>query len=176
MDVQQLAHAISEAAPCCTLNAEEVQGIASAGHVIEVGPGETILQQGEPGNCLLIVLDGEAEITAQDHQGKIHPVGFLHGGQLVGEVGVFKEAPRMATVKATRSSRLFRLERDAFEALLREGNTGAYKMSVVMARSIVDRVHFLYDKVMELLDLGAPAMRNAELQSFRKKILSELDF
>ena len=62
---------------------------------VEVGAGETLLREGEPGDCFLLIVDGEASVTRDGTQ-----VGVAGRGSIVGEQAVLRNHRRNATVTA----------------------------------------------------------------------------
>ena len=54
-------------------------------------PGETLFRQGDPGDSLYVILDGEVAIEMDGVE-----VAVLRNGQFFGEVAVLAELPRIA--------------------------------------------------------------------------------
>uniref|UniRef100_A0A7S1LSD2 Cyclic nucleotide-binding domain-containing protein n=1 Tax=Alexandrium catenella TaxID=2925 RepID=A0A7S1LSD2_ALECA len=89
--------------------------------------GETLIQQGDQGDCLYIIDDGEVDIfvarpgpdgkvTSSDRGSKVVALGV---GKLFGELALLYSAPRAATaVVASGSCRLWQLDREPFKMLL----------------------------------------------------------
>lgn len=61
-------------------------------------PGETIVREGSPGDYLYVILDGEVEV-ARKADGGAAPVR-LGRGEYFGEMALFSDGPRTATVTA----------------------------------------------------------------------------
>ncbi|MBW2455684.1 MAG: cyclic nucleotide-binding domain-containing protein [Deltaproteobacteria bacterium] len=65
--------------------------------------GETLVRQGEPATELYIVRSGRLEIVKTDEgDEREHVIGEVRAREVVGEVALFNEQPRFATVRATR--------------------------------------------------------------------------
>lgn len=64
------------------------------------GPGTVIIEQGQPCDCLHIVLEGEIEVWAQyaGHSSKVETLGE---GECIGEVTMLDPGPATATVRTT---------------------------------------------------------------------------
>ena len=72
-------------------------------HFVE---GDTIIEEGSPGSELYLIIEGTADVLAAvDHlsePGRTTGIAKLFPGDIVGELGLFAELPRTATVVATR--------------------------------------------------------------------------
>lgn len=78
---------------------DDVPALAQLLSIVEYEEGETILQRGEEGTWVGLVLTGELSIIIDDK-----PVGAVRPGDFVGEMIMFFErAVRQATVVASRS-------------------------------------------------------------------------
>lgn len=68
--------------------------------------GATIIEEGVPGSELYLILEGTADVLAAvDHlgePGRTTGIAKLFSGDIVGELGLFADLPRTATVVATR--------------------------------------------------------------------------
>lgn len=73
--------------------------------------GDTIVQQGESGASMFVVLKGGAVVTLDPEQREVARIG---PGGFFGEMSLLTGAPRMATVKTTEDSELLEITADAF--------------------------------------------------------------
>ena len=76
----------------------------SAARRISVTPGETIVEQGEPGDSLFLVLDG---VLVAEIDGK--PIAELGPGAILGERALLEGGTRTATLRAVSACRVARL-------------------------------------------------------------------
>jgi CRP-like cAMP-binding protein len=83
------------------------------------GPGEVIVSEGAEGESLYIVLGGRVEVSKQI-DGKAVVVRQLGAGEVFGEMTLFLDAPRSATVRALEECRLLRVGRSAVGQLLQD--------------------------------------------------------
>lgn len=83
-------------------------------------PGAAVVVEGNAGDRLYLVADGDAEVSAADPgSGQPIPLAVLHAGDLFGELALLLPAERrQATVTALTPLRLLALERGRFDALL----------------------------------------------------------
>jgi CRP-like cAMP-binding protein len=100
------------------LSQTSLRELASACREIGLGAGDVLMRQGEPGDCLYLVLDGRLKVTQSDASGADTLLGEAHAGEFVGEGALLERAPRMATVTAATAATLLELSRDALEGVL----------------------------------------------------------
>ena len=80
-------------------------------------PKETIFHEGDWGESLYIIVDGEVEIT-RDAPGRGDvPLARLGRGEWFGEMGLVRQMPRSATVRTVTRVNLLAIDRHAFQAL-----------------------------------------------------------
>lgn len=85
---------------------------------IDMGSGETLMEQGEPGESMFLVISGRLRAYIRDDNGQERAVREMSRGQVIGEMSLYTGAPRSATVVAIRESVLIRLDKAAFNKLL----------------------------------------------------------
>ena len=84
-------------------------------------PGETIIQQGDKGDCLYIVESGELDCVKVFKQGE--PETFLKKyvpGDSFGELALLYNAPRAATIRAKSDCVLWVLDRETFNNIVKD--------------------------------------------------------
>ncbi|MFQ5944962.1 MAG: FAD-dependent oxidoreductase [Anaerolineae bacterium] len=79
--------------------------------------GEVIFQQGDQGDRLFIVVDGEVEVARADPEKGEIILARLGPGDCFGEMALISDSPRMATVRTRTSVNVVTVDRDAFHAL-----------------------------------------------------------
>lgn len=103
---------------------------------IEISGGQTLMQQGEPGDALYLLVSGRLRAYVRGDDGPPRPVGEITRGEIVGEMSLFTGEPRMASVVAIRDSLLVRLDKQAFDTLLARHAT----MSRALSRQVIRRL------------------------------------
>jgi CRP-like cAMP-binding protein len=85
-------------------------------------PAHTIIfREGDPADFIGFVLSGKLEVKKQtEFKGNQLIIAILTKGALVGELSIFDEHTRSATVEAVEETSILILRNDAFDALLRE--------------------------------------------------------
>lgn len=83
--------------------------------------GEVIIREGEDADCCYIIKEGVCEVAVALGSGnEPTPIAMLEEGQWFGEEALLSGKPRNATVTMATDGVLMRLDRQDFDALLRE--------------------------------------------------------
>ncbi|WP_089719869.1 cyclic nucleotide-binding domain-containing protein [Candidatus Entotheonella palauensis] len=80
--------------------------------------GDVLCRQGDPSDCLYIIVSGRLRLRVTDNDGREGDIGEVAPGETVGEFGLITDAPRSATVYAIRETNVVELSPDGFETLL----------------------------------------------------------
>jgi len=101
------------------LSADELQRVAGLGQRRSFATGETLMEQGEPGDCLHTILSGCVRVErSQPEGGEPLFVAELGSGETVGEMGVLNNTARSASVVATEPTETLELGSDAVTIIL----------------------------------------------------------
>ncbi len=80
-------------------------------------PGEVIFREGDHGDSLYVVTEGEVEIVQEAGRAGERTLRRLRAGDCFGEIAVVRHGPRTATARAQTAANLVAVDRDAFHAL-----------------------------------------------------------
>jgi CRP-like cAMP-binding protein len=78
----------------------ELAALARAARPLTLGPTERLVVQGQEGDSLFLLADGELEVLLRRDGGEDVVVDTLSRGAVVGEMSLLTGAPRSATVRA----------------------------------------------------------------------------
>lgn len=81
--------------------------------------GETIMRQGEHGDCAYIIEKGRVEILIEKSNGSVTRVGTRGAGTIIGEMAVVDNEPRMATIMAMEECHLLEITKEDFTRRLK---------------------------------------------------------
>ena len=76
--------------------------------------GETIISQGDAGNCAYIVESGRIEILIENKDGETQYVGTRGPGAMIGEMAIIDDSPRTATIRAVEDCDLLEITKEDF--------------------------------------------------------------
>ena len=81
-------------------------------------PGEAVFRQGDLGDCLYIILGGEAEVVREDSNGARQVLARLGPGEYFGEMALLNEKTRGATIRCVTAMDVLTLRKGDFKALV----------------------------------------------------------
>ncbi|MBI5947441.1 MAG: ATP-binding cassette domain-containing protein [Chloroflexi bacterium] len=100
------------------LDADEMDELAASVTVREFAAGDTIVREGDPGDAMFVILEGQVEV-AHDANGTAVFLARLGAGDVFGEMALVTGDPRNASVTSDGPSRVAAISRERFEALVR---------------------------------------------------------
>ena len=103
---------------------------------VDLRGGETLIRQGDDGDALYLLVSGRLRAYRVDGEGAERMLREIPRGEIVGEMSLFTNEPRSATVVAVRDSVVARLDKQAFERLLDRSG----QVSVALTRQIIRRL------------------------------------
>jgi CRP-like cAMP-binding protein len=119
------------------LDREHLEAVLAVGRRVSFEPGQAIVERGDPGDAMYIMLSGVAEV---DVGGRFHR---LQRGDFFGEMAVLAGKPREATVKAAEPVEALRIPGDEFQAFLADNP----KIAAGMLKSLVERLREVQDRL-----------------------------
>ena len=119
------------------LDRQHLQDVLSVGQRVSYEPGQAIVERGDPGDAMYIVVGGAAEV---DVGGRYHR---LERGDFFGEMAVLAGKPREATVKAVEPLEALRIPADDFQVFLAANP----QIAVGMLKSLVERLREVQDRL-----------------------------
>jgi lysophospholipid hydrolase len=99
-----------------TADRDVLSAVASAMTLLTLNSGEVLFEQGAKGDSLYLIVSGRVRIVLQS-EGSSRIVSELGHGEVVGEMALLSDMPRLATVSAMRDTHLARLDKSALEHL-----------------------------------------------------------
>lgn len=153
----------------------EVAQISEISEETAIQRGAQLFREGDEGDALYVVLEGELEITKRDKAGRQQFLAKVSGGSVLGEMSLVTGlSARSATAVATTDAKLLKIPANRFAKLLREDSVAALKIVANLAQVMSRRLKLMDEKVIELLERGS-SPKKAELAEFQK-ILSDWSF
>ena len=119
------------------LDREHLQSVLAVAQRVSFEPGQAIVERGDPGDAMYIVVSGAAEV---DVGGRYHR---LERGDFFGEMAVLAGRPREATVKAVEPLEALRIPADEFQAFLGTNP----QIALGMLKSLVERLREVQDRL-----------------------------
>jgi CRP-like cAMP-binding protein len=118
------------------LTQEEKAALAEKIDLLRYATGQPVFNYGDPGHAMYIVRSGEVEIYVKNDQGEKIVLETSQPGDIFGEVALLDGGARTAWVAALGDVELLRLDREHFEAYLRQYTPAALNLLSVAARRL----------------------------------------
>ena len=101
------------------LDAAKLKLLAFTSRALKFAPGEYLMRKGDASDSAYVILEGEAEVIGETSEGEF-VVAVLRSNDLTGEMGVIRNRPRGATVRAKTPVRALRIASEVFLGLITE--------------------------------------------------------
>jgi CRP/FNR family transcriptional regulator len=103
----------------------------------EYKDGDVIVRQGEKGNCMFVILKGEVEAVAET-DGKELRLRTMKANDIFGEMALFEEETRTATIRALGSAQILTIDKKNFLGGIHEDPSLAFRIVKTMSHRIRD--------------------------------------
>jgi serine/threonine protein phosphatase PrpC/CRP-like cAMP-binding protein len=117
------------------LTERELLRVMQAAQVRDFKDGDIIIREGDKGDELYIVLEGQVRVSREDRT-----LTLLGPGEHVGEMALIRSVPRSATVAAVGRAELISIRRADFFEILRKEHEVAVKMLWQFLGVLADRL------------------------------------
>jgi CRP-like cAMP-binding protein len=97
--------------------------------------GETIIRQGDYGDCMYVIQEGQVEIIRELDDNRVR-LAVRQKGDFFGEMAIFEHEVRSATVRALGNARVLTIDKKNFLRRIHEDPSLAYRMVQTMSRRI----------------------------------------
>lgn len=103
----------------------------------EYKDGEVIVRQGEPGNCMFVIQAGKVEAIAEA-DGRELRLRTMGANDFFGEMALFEEETRTATIRAVGTTRVLTIDKKNFLGGIHEDPSLAFRIVQTMSHRIRD--------------------------------------
>lgn len=131
-DEAEIEDTISKIDLFSKLGAEVRKDLTGRIAVLEYAEGEAIVHQGGPPGPMFIIKEGECAVLASGEAGGSVEVARLKAMQFFGEMSVLTGQPRTATVKATKDTTCYEVEKEDLIAIFSNNTEALSKVSEVL--------------------------------------------
>jgi CRP-like cAMP-binding protein len=101
----------------------------------EYNGGDIIVNQGDVGDCMFVIQEGEVEVVRVE-DGNIIRLAVLARGDFFGEMSIFEKETRSATVRAMSKVRVITVDKKTFMRRIQEDPSLAFRIFQTMAARI----------------------------------------
>jgi len=97
--------------------------------------GEIIVRQGDVGDCMYVIQEGQVEVIAEENGEEIH-LAVRGEGEFFGEMAIFDRDVRSATVRALGQVRALTVDKKNFLRRVHEDPALAFRIVETMSRRL----------------------------------------
>ncbi|MEM9290447.1 MAG: cyclic nucleotide-binding domain-containing protein [Acidobacteriota bacterium] len=129
----------------------EINFLSSLSQQLQVGPGEMIFREGDPGDKLYVVLDGRVMISKDIPGAGEEALAFIERGDYFGEMALIDNQPRSADAKVPTDGSgavLVAIPREVVEGLLDIQKVSSLRLLKLLCGLISKRLRELNEKLI----------------------------
>jgi CRP/FNR family transcriptional regulator, cyclic AMP receptor protein len=97
--------------------------------------GEIIIQQGESGECMYVIQEGQVEVIRELDDNRVR-LAIRDQGDFIGEMAIFEREVRMATVRALGKARVLTIDKRNLLSRIHSDPSLAYRLVQSMSARI----------------------------------------
>jgi CRP-like cAMP-binding protein len=110
----------------------------------EYADGDIIVRQGEAGNCMFVIQQGEVEAIAESDGSDLR-LRKMGPNEFFGEMALFEHETRTATIRAVGPTRVLTIDKKNFLGGIHEDPSLAFRIVKTMSHRIRDLTNRLAD-------------------------------
>jgi len=120
------------------LNRLERAGLVPSLIRMDLNRGDVVVRQGDPGDALYIILNGQARVHRIDSRMALPVEATITAGECFGEMALLTGSPRTANVEALTDLSLLKLSKKNFDKLFKSNPSVSAHLSVLLAKRFVE--------------------------------------
>lgn len=155
-DATQLAgkiHALIGASPLLeNFNLAEIRLMSHFMQVYRASPGQEVLREGDPGDFMLLVVEGRLDVFKQDRWNAPRLIAVIDAGKTAGEMSMIDGEPRFATCVAADNVVIATLSREALARIVLEQPILGAKILMELVLMLSQRLRTTSQRLVSYLD------------------------
>jgi small-conductance mechanosensitive channel/CRP-like cAMP-binding protein len=116
-----------------TLTDDQLDALLPRGRLVHFGRGEKLIEQGDEGNSMFILVDGEANVVVEKKGAPVH-VASLRSGDCFGEMSLLTGERRSATILAHSDCEVVEIGKPVLAHSLKENPDLLTSLSALLAK------------------------------------------
>jgi CRP/FNR family cyclic AMP-dependent transcriptional regulator len=134
------------------LNLAEIRLMSHFMHVYGAEPGVEIIREGEPGDFMMLMLEGKIEVFKRDRWNAPRLIALLDPGKTVGEMSMIDGEPRFSTCVAAERCLLAVLTRESLARIILEQPILGAKILMELVLMLSQRLRQTTEKLVAYMD------------------------
>ena len=116
--------------------------------------GETIFEENDTGNSLLVIVSGEVRISQKADVSGEETLTVLKKGNFFGEMALLDDLPRSATAIAQSDTFMLEISRERFLHFIEKDTASGMRILLTLARSLSARLREADSKIKAFVNLS----------------------
>jgi CRP-like cAMP-binding protein len=133
-------------------NMAEIRLMSHFMDVYRAGPGQEIIQEGEQGDFMLLMIEGSVEVFKQDRWNTPKLIATVDAGKTLGEMSMIDGEPRFATCVAAEPCVIAVLSRENLARIILEQPILGAKILMELVLMLSQRLRQTSVKLVSLMD------------------------
>ncbi|NWG31587.1 MAG: cyclic nucleotide-binding domain-containing protein [Rhodocyclaceae bacterium] len=130
----------------------EIEWLARYMRCYRADIGVEILREGEPGDCMLLLIEGSVEILKRGYQGLPQRLAVVGPGRTLGEMSLIDGEPRFASCITLAPTLFAVLDRDGLTRLIAEQPKTGIKLLMELVMLLNQRLRTVSGELLKCLD------------------------
>ena len=131
---------------------EDISTLAGYMEVYRAQPGEIIIREGDEGDFMVLIVDGEVDILKKGHRSAQQHMTSAGPGMTLGEMSMIDGEPRFATCMASQSSTFAVLTRDNMAKIILDHPSLGSKILVKMVTMLSLRLRQTSGRLLRMME------------------------
>ncbi|MFT4101299.1 MAG: cyclic nucleotide-binding domain-containing protein [Burkholderiaceae bacterium] len=140
-----------------SLDIDETRKLGSFMYVYEVPAGATLINEGESGDFMLLLMSGMVDVLRRNRYNYPSRIAVAHAGHALGEMSMFDGEPRFASCVTLESCRIAVLTRDALMLVLTDEARLGNKILLKLVQLLSERLRQTSAKLVSYLEASRDA-------------------
>ena len=136
MNADDLSRIMSGGALIASWGTAELGDLLERATLCPMKKGDVLLHQGDPGDYLIILLDGTIRVSMVASNGREIILDYLEAGAVIGEIALLDGGERTASATALGEGQYLKLGARAFREILESHPSVAWRLLQEMARRL----------------------------------------
>ena len=166
-DATKFAAQMQALIPKCNLlenfSLAEVRALAHFMHVYRAEPGIEVINEGEGGDFMLMVVDGRVEVRKRDRWNTPQVLATIEAGRTLGEMSMIDGQARFATCVAAEAALIAVLDRESLARIIVEQPLLGAKILMELVLILSQRLRATSERLLGFLDDDEKALAGQDL-------------
>ncbi len=127
------------------LTVAELAAVGSVTQDVHYQPGEAVIKRGDMGETMYLMISGEVSVHIGDESGQEIEVDRIREGDYFGEMALFEDVARSATIRTETDSRLLMLHKQEFNEIVKEYP----EIALTICKVLSSRIRTLHEKIKQ---------------------------